>query len=704
MSLNINTLLSSLEQLVSANKIRAIDHQFARFVSQYEPNALVVLASAIASHYSGQGHVCVDLASLEHQPLFGLNHVEAINFLDSSELNQQPQWPQQMLAALSNSEAQGDNAPLMLVGNLLYLQRYWQFEQQLAKFLTARSTPQQQNSNIANPLRMLFSPDFEFIFSQLDTLNAQHLSLNRFCHDYFHLREDLAIDYHDLTRQLRAVNSPQQLQAFASQFAPQQLIDWQQVAVAVATHHQFSVISGGPGTGKTTTVLKLLALLIELDLSAKAQEVAPPLTIELVAPTGKAAARLSESISSALTKLNASTEIKQKIPTSASTIHRLLGVIPHSNRFKHDCHNKLHVDVLIIDEASMIDISLMARLFDAIAPHTKIIMLGDSDQLSSVEAGSVFADICGSLHRGAQYSPDMCQWLETQTGFEPETLSPPHHANGRSTISDSLAYLHKSYRFDQFSGIGALARAVNHSDISELKHVWQQGYQDIGLHSQGEQAQRQIVQMAVTNYRDYLLCATQVQQQDDVREVIRLFNTFQLLSPMRSGKSGIDDLNVAVERSLNRYGLVDTSQGVWYIGRPIMINSNDHAQQLYNGDIGIFLPDIEQPNGPGRVYFIMASGEIKSFLPSRLPGHDTVYAMTIHKSQGSEFDNVVISLPLHWSPLLTKELIYTGITRAKKAVDIFSSPATLAQAVKTKTHRMSGLAGALSSSLHEQQY
>jgi len=695
MSLTNKGVLDCLAHLVSLGKIRALDHQFARFIAQYDESPWVVLASAIISHQSGLGHVCVDLKRLNPLRLFDLSDFEGQQLLQPLALNGLNNWQQELHSALVNSKSQGENAPLKLVNHSLYLQRYWNFEQQIADFLHTRSA-QAKPQEIKPLLTGLFSPDYDFIYTQLVALKATHQPLDTFCCDFLNLRGDLSIDYQALGVALSDIDSVERLQQFSAQFSEQQCLDWQKVAVAIASLNRFSVISGGPGTGKTTTVIKLLALLVELDLNSGDQVATPPLNIELVAPTGKAAARLSESISGALDKLAVKQQIKERIPSQASTIHRLLGVIPNRNTFRNNKDNPLHVDVLIVDEASMIDISLMAKLFAAIAPHTKVVLLGDRDQLSSVEAGAVFADICADLAGGARYNQQTADWLGEQTGFEPAVLSLPRQEHRQSSVvTNSLALLHKSYRFNQFSGIGALARAVNQADVAALKAVWQRGYQDIGLHQQGDNAQRQIVQMSINGYRDYLQQAQQISTASDVRQTLALFAKFQLLSPLRAGKSGIDELNQAIEVGLNRYGLIDTSEGSWYIGRPIMIANNDHAQQLYNGDIGILLPDINQPDGPARVYFIMADGQLKSFLPSRLPAQDTVYAMTIHKSQGSEFDHVVISMPTHWSPLLSKELIYTGITRAKLSVDIFSSASVLQKATLTKTHRVSGLSNAL---------
>lgn len=699
-------VLGALEQLAKDKKIRVLDHQFARFVAQFEQDGLVVLAAALVSYQSGQGHVCVYLDSSSLNTLFGLGEVD-LQLHIRPLLQQLPsgvnQWHIAMIDSLKRSQSQGENAPLTLKNNRLYMQRYWQNEQHISQFLIERSQ-QIQYQNIQAPLNALFKPDLAFCWQKLKQLKSDALSLSTFCSDYFHLRDDIGIDSDGLTQYLTNIESIEELAQLYQQFTPSQCIDWQQVAVAQACVNQFSVISGGPGTGKTTTVTKLLALLVQL-----AHGEQQSLTIELVAPTGKAAARLTESISGAIDKLNVSDDIKAAIPTKASTIHRLLGVIPNRVDFKHNHRNPLHVDVLIVDEASMIDISLMAKLLSAIAPHTKLILLGDKDQLSSVEAGAVFADICQGIAQGPNYSDNTKQWLNQQTGFALNEVC--YSSFDKTVVDDSLCLLQKSYRFNEKSGIGALAKAVNRGDISALKNVWSQGYKDISLTSSenthsGQAAhssqsahsfQSAIVQLSVTGYKDYLVRAKQITSEQEVAGLLAQFNQFQLLSPVREGMYGIDGLNEKIEQQLARHHLIALNQGTWYVGRPIMIVSNDHSQQLFNGDIGIVLPPLDSDTQltQNRVYFKMADGSIKSFLPSRLPDHETVYAMTIHKSQGSEFDDVVIALPPKWSPLLTKELVYTGITRAKKTVEIFSDVGILQKAALTKTERFSGLGVAL---------
>ena len=694
-------VLGTLNGLAIDKKIRALDYQFARFIAQVEDCPWVILGAAIMSHQSGIGHVCCELKQLANKPLFALTDIEAAMYLKQLPLKKD--WPQTLITQLNKSLVVGDNAPLFIHNSRLYLQRYWCFEQQIGRFLQKRSTPggeHDASASIAQLLSELFATNFEFVFDKLSQLQQQQLPLDTFCGDFLNLRDDLAIDYQDLTAQLAGVNSIEQLKIFCQQISPAQCINWQQVAVAVASYNQFSVISGGPGTGKTTTVTKLLALLVQQN---SLNSEATPLKIELVAPTGKAAARLTESINGAVAKLAVSDDIKALIPTSASTIHRLLGVIPKRSDYKHNKDNPLHLDVLIVDEASMIDISLMAKLLSAIAPRSKVILLGDKDQLASVEAGAVFADICQGLSGGPNFDVVMSEWLQSQTGFKiNELVAGAHEVSQPSIIANGLSLLQKSYRFGQHSGIGALAKAVNDGDVKALKEVWQQGYQDINLHTLNDSAQAHIVQMSINGYQDYLKASQQVKTEQDVEAVIKLFSQFQLLTPLRSGKYGIGTLNEKIEQQLNRFNFITLNQGPWYVGRPIMISSNDHAQQLFNGDIGILLPDINANDesdinsaSNARVYFKMADGSLKSFLPSRLPAHDTVYAMTIHKSQGSEFDDILMVLPATWSSLLTKELIYTGITRAKKSVDLFSPVAVLQKATLSQTQRDSGLADAL---------
>lgn len=713
-TLTLPSLLSSLAQLSNDRKIRPLDYQFARFIAQFEPEPLVVLAAALASYHSGQGDVCIWLERQGKSPLFDLSHYDQKYYFDGFYLNT-PQSAQ-LTQLLSHSKVQGINAPLVLDDGRLYLQRFWIYEQQISHFLRSRR-PDAVVADITDIIGPLFKPDYQFILTKLTQLRKQIVDNNQapnnqelanllpqFCDDFFNLRQDMATDTKAIELILTNACGVEDIMQAHRLVKPEHCINWQQVAVSVASRQNFSVISGGPGTGKTTTVTKLLALLIEQHLlltldrnpdkesATNKNEKQRVLKIELVAPTGKAAARLTESINGALATLDAGPNIKALIPTQASTIHRLLGVIPKRNEFKHNSDNPLHLDVLIVDEASMIDISLMAKLLSAVPEHAKLILLGDKDQLASVEAGAVFADICQGIADGPSYSVGLNQWLTSTLGYNMSELS----GSGKqvnSEISDNLCLLQKSYRFGQHSGIGQLAKAVNESDLALLKQVWQQGYGDISLYRGGDHSSNELSHLVVNGYQPYLKAAAEVSTMADVVAVLNLFNKFQLLSPLRQGKVGVDALNFQIESKLTQHQFINISQGSWYVGRPVMVQQNDYQQQLFNGDVGIVLPDITDPDSQQvRVYFKMADGEIKSFLPSRLPRVDTVYAMTIHKSQGSEFEHVVMVLPDTWSPLLTKELVYTGITRAKSRFDLFSSIAVLKKSTLSYTERSSGLA------------
>ncbi len=445
----------------------------------------------------------------------------------------------------------------------------------------------------------------------------------------------------------------------------------------MALLNRLTVISGGPGTGKTTTVTKLLALLVEA-----ARPRGP--RIVLAAPTGKAAARLSDAIKSARQRLECSDEVREAIAAEASTIHRLLGVIPGRTGFRHDARNPLHLDVLVVDEASMVDVPLMARLLAALPPHARLILLGDKDQLASVEAGSVLGDIC---NRGEApgFSPERRGQLEAlglplDAGEGNNTLPP---------MADSLVVLTRSYRFGAASGIGNLARAVNRGDGAEGQRICADAaYPDATwLEVRATDLAAHIGERALEAYTPYL------QLQDDPAAALEAFNRFRLLCALREGPFGVAQVNRAVEQALQQRGHIRPSE-TFYAGRPIMITRNDHALRLYNGDIGLILPDPES-GGRLRAFFPTSDGSLRRLLLSRLPAHETVYAMTIHKSQGSEFDHCVVILPDTDIPILTRELIYTGITRARERVELWGRADLFAGATRRRIERSSGLREAL---------
>ncbi len=454
----------------------------------------------------------------------------------------------------------------------------------------------------------------------------------------------------------------------------QQPEDWQKIAAAVAITRQIAVISGGPGTGKTTTVAKLLASLLELSAGV--------LRIRLAAPTGKAAARLTESLGKALQRLDVSEAEKQRFPAEATTLHRLLGAVPGSQRMRYHAGNPLHLDLLIVDEASMVDLPMMANLIAALPPQARVIFLGDRDQLASVEAGAVLGDICRCAETG--YSSRRAEELMRLTGCVVDGNENP----SAPAVRDSICLLRKSYRFDASSGIGQLALAVNAGDIRLVEKVFAAGFGDIERFSlSSSEEYLHLLDSCVAGYQDYLLLLGQGAMPE---QVIEAFGRFQLLCALREGPFGVMGLNERIEASLQKKRLIQraSASGKWYVGRPVMIARNDSTLGLFNGDIGIAMNDEE---GSLKVFFPLPDGTIKAVQPSRLPPHDTAFAMTVHKSQGSEFDHTLLVLPGQFTPVLTRELVYTAITRAKQRLTLYVDSGVFNNAVKMRTLRRSGL-------------
>lgn len=425
----------------------------------------------------------------------------------------------------------------------------------------------------------------------------------------------------------------------------------QRRAAKRAVQTRLSVISGGPGTGKTTTVAKILALLAE-----QAEARGDGIRVELVAPTGKAAQRLGESLDATIAKLATSDAVRASIPRRASTIHRALGYQPRTpTRFRYGRHNPMSVDVLLADEASMIDLALMTKLIEAVPSEARVILLGDKDQLASVEAGAVLADM-----------------------WEAEALAP------------CVSTLTKTFRFGERSGIAALARAILAGDsvgaLDVLRGESEMPYGEVALHEGITSATAELPQelaFAVEHDLGPLLRAR------DPAERLEKLHAFRILCAHRRGPAGVFALNLAVERQLRATGLV-RADGNFYDGRPVIVTANDHQLGLFNGDIGVVCHE-----GGARRVFFAAEGRPRAVPLGRLPQHETVYAMTVHKSQGSEVKRVALVLPPEPSPILTRELLYTAVTRARDHVDVFGSPAVLSHAMGRRIERASGLTDAL---------
>ncbi len=622
MTITFSALTPCWQALLEARLLRDLDVQLAQLLARWDADASVQLAVALTSQELGRGHVCFDLSTWPERLVqwqaqltqAALSWPETSVAVLDAKLQQSPLV--RVVTDPSDAEEQGQ--PLTLFAGRLYLSRYFRFEQQVACWLQQASLP------AAN-----------------------------------------AVNATELAAQLRQL------------FTPQPETDWQAVAVATACEGRFTLISGGPGTGKTTTVTKLLALLV-------AQSEAP-LLIRLAAPTGKAAARLTESIAKAKTELatQVNAEWLEGIPTQASTLHRLLGVIPGQPEFRHNAQNPLPLDVLVVDEASMIDLPMMARLLAALPPQARLILLGDKDQLASVEAGAVLGDICRFVAQGISQQQAEC--LQQRTGYD---LQPYVQAAGHP-LRDRLCLLRKSWRFAADSGIGKLADAVNNGDEKTAQAVWRQDYRDIRLHSD-EQRLEMAVKLAAEGYHAYLALLDKPMNAEGAVALLQAFNQIRLLCALHDGPWGINGMNQAIGQRLQTQGKLKMTAD-WFAGRPVMITENDYGLGLYNGDIGIAASDGERL----RVWFVLPDGKAHGFLPSRLPAHDTAWAMTVHKSQGSEFTHTLLLLPPETNPLLTRELLYTGITRAREQLDLFATPEVLALMVRKQTERYSGLVSML---------
>lgn len=513
-------------------------------------------------------------------------------------------------------------------------------------------------------------------------------------------------------------------------------VDWQKVAVANAINKNFSVIAGGPGTGKTYTVTKLLAALVMLEQSTLEQQSdqpkeqgAPVLNIALVAPTGKAAQRLSESIVNAVSGFKdlIDDRVLAQIPTQTQTLHRLLGVLPNSPNFRHHEDNLLAYDIVLIDEVSMVDLPLMTRVFRALKDTAKVILLGDADQLPSVAAGSVLADIAPRPHGGfsldnEQYITKVCQLNTDQLSnfFADAKSSVNHKKQSNESSFDYLSFLVKSRRFDGKGGIGLLANSVIQGDVKsswQLLNQTQQTLQSGQLSLAQGNLSNWLAPLVKQYYQPIESCA-------DVSDAFALLSQFRVLCATRQGDYGVENINEVIKGYLGKNNVpFQQNQQTLYHGQPIMINENDYRLDLYNGDIGIIWRVVDQK---GKTHLMacfedsLAENEkaqskdieseaakqvIRQILPSRLPKFESVYAMTIHKTQGSEFSHVAMVLSAtqtatqsgqqekqqSGSKLLSRELLYTGITRAKKQLTIAANQRIWQQGVTAQVQRHSGL-------------
>ncbi|WP_141721054.1 exodeoxyribonuclease V subunit alpha [Desulfoplanes formicivorans] len=449
---------------------------------------------------------------------------------------------------------------------------------------------------------------------------------------------------------------------------------WQKVAAFAAVTRRLCVISGGPGTGKTTTVAKILALILE--------QSPHPLRIALAAPTGKAAARLGDSLQGAGKRLHLPEGVGARMPTAAVTLHRLLGWVSGSPEFRHNRDNPLNVDLLVLDEVSMVDLPLMAKTVRALPDHARLILLGDRDQLASVEAGAVLGDICGQ-DRLEVFSLSFVRDYAQTVGAEDNPDEPLPESGPERGLLDTVVPLTKSYRFREDSGIKALSLAIRHGDGARALEILHAGLPDISwINTQTVRDPASVVTSVIQEGYVPAYVSREVKTRYD------LLQRFRILSPVHDGARGTVMLNKLVGDILQAQGVMQR-HALWPEGLLVMVSVNDYGVRLYNGDIGLVALDAK---GRPHIHFPdQEQDSMRSIAPVRLPAHEPAFAMTVHKSQGSEFDHVLLVLPDADSPVLTRELLYTAITRAREKVTLVGDPEMIVRAVGRRIQRGSGL-------------
>jgi exodeoxyribonuclease V alpha subunit len=668
MSESVADTLATLQAWVDKGWLRRLDIALANFILELDPCAspALLVSTAVVAQMEGRGHTCLPLRLLVNAP------DDVLDWPEQAQAELLVLWahlPKDLsnwLGALHSSAlvrlagSQEDRGqPLVLDGTaeepMLYLRRYWLNEERVAEEVLQRSATSQ---SVDEPLAAKW----------LDRL----------------FDSDVKAD----------ADSPE--------------VDWQKLACAVALRAGLTVITGGPGTGKTYTAARLLALLFAMSNEPNRLRVA------LAAPTGKAAARLRQSIDFSLKELSIRLGDDLDLETftqrmgAARTLHSLLGARVDTRQFRFNATNLLDIDILIVDEASMIHLEMMAALLKAMPPGSKLILLGDKDQLASVEAGAVLGDLCRDAVQGG-YDLETARYVKASTGntLPPEFLAKTAHS---TPLTQQTVMLRKSRRFGGL--IGQLAQAVNAGDGVTAQNLIAGDTTGV-LQATNHPAVKTILDLATKGrpgatacYADYLQLMSgrtksameqAVDHEAWVKSVLIAFDRFRILCAVHDGEWGTTGLNQSVQKALEQAGLMKP-RGEWFVGRPVMVTRNDPEVGVFNGDVGVTLPG---PPGSNvlRVYFLDGDN-LRSVGVSRLAHVETAFALTVHKSQGSEFMHTALVLPPGGGKVLTRELVYTGITRARESFTLIEAQDGLLQmGIKRQSRRASGLDARLALSL-----
>lgn len=588
--------------------MQTLDDVHFQFAAFFQNKALEPYVYLLSKKLA-EGHICLQVTELEKEQSAD-PLLAGYSFTNASEILRQ-----QALVACQEGERQ----PFVLHQNRLYLHRYFQYESRILQRIQAFL--QKEGAELEQRVQLLQAQK-ELIAQLFDTPNAPAVP------------------------------------------------DWQLAAAITGVLHNFTIITGGPGTGKTTTVAKILALLFATN---------PQLKVALAAPTGKAAARMAESLKAA--RLPVADTIAARFQSlTPSTIHRLLQNKAQSPYFKHHQDNPLPFDVVIADESSMIDVALFSKLLDAIGPDTRLILLGDKDQLASVEAGSLFGDLCQAQSVN-QFGADRLQLINGFVAKPERQLPGSCETSSQHPLFQHVVELQYSHRFSGDAGIGKLSRAVIQGNIAELEQIITHN-KDAEVVMDAEYS-TELFEKFVAGYQAFI-------REKDTRTALKQLNNLRVLCALREGPQGVNETNRRIEQLLQRKMLINRRGELFYEHRPVMLTRNYYNLGLFNGDTGILRKDPK--DGSLRAFFEKTDGELVGIAPGLVPDCETAFAMTIHKSQGSEFTEVLVLMPQGKDlPILTRELLYTGITRARKKVVVQGSADSLLYAAGRSVERGSGM-------------